>query len=324
MADPKQVARDIREKIKTATLSNRTDLLQVIEESGLSDATKEKLSDELEVRMNEVEQDEIDRVSASGDKEKAQRLIDRTNSEEKGVRDVRSAGPEQKIKLVLPGNVREVPATEEEMRTFQKAGKLHGWDPKRKIAMVLASFLIFAVLFGAGIAFAGNDTGTLGADQWVVQSDGDIVPATDSAQDLGASGTEIDNVYADDVIATAVTATTVTATNTNVGASIIAEGATADAYETTIAFTDPTADRTITIPDASVNLGALTAANLASNSVVYGAELPAFVVAAGENTACTTTCGAATAICGVDAGTGALVATDSALADTCLCNGATA
>ncbi len=63
--------------------------------------------------------------------------------------------------------------------------------------------------------------------------------------------------------------------------------------------------------------------NLPAASVAYNDELPAFVVAAGANTACTTTCGIATAIVGLDAGTHALVATNSALADTCLCNGAT-
>lgn len=41
------------------------------------------------------------------------------------------------------------------------------------------------------------------------------------------------------------------------GSSLIFEGATADANETTIAITDPTADRTITIPDASGTIGLL-------------------------------------------------------------------
>jgi len=38
---------------------------------------------------------------------------------------------------------------------------------------------------------------------------------------------------------------------------IVLEGATADAYETSITPTDPTADRTVTIPDADVDLGAI-------------------------------------------------------------------
>ena len=39
---------------------------------------------------------------------------------------------------------------------------------------------------------------------------------------------------------------------------IVAEGTTADGWETTVFFTDPTADRTITIPDADVTIGIVT------------------------------------------------------------------
>ena len=46
-------------------------------------------------------------------------------------------------------------------------------------------------------------------------------------------------------------ATTVTLTSPEISGSIIFEGATADANETTLAVTDPTADRTITLPDAT-------------------------------------------------------------------------
>ena len=42
----------------------------------------------------------------------------------------------------------------------------------------------------------------------------------------------------------------ITATN-KFDASIIFEGATADAYETTLTVTDPTADRTITLPNST-------------------------------------------------------------------------
>lgn len=41
------------------------------------------------------------------------------------------------------------------------------------------------------------------------------------------------------------------------GGSLVFEGATADANETTISITDPTADRTITVPDASGTIGLL-------------------------------------------------------------------
>ena len=44
--------------------------------------------------------------------------------------------------------------------------------------------------------------------------------------------------------------TGITATN-KFTENIIFEGATADAYETTLTVTDPTADRTVTIPNAT-------------------------------------------------------------------------
>lgn len=136
---------------------------------------------------------------------------------------------------------------------------------------------------------------------------------------------------------------------------IVFEGATDDGYETTIAVTDPTADRTITIPNTSQTIGVATsitddlivkadladedwgdvsvstnsvtidsgvvdAANIASGAVVYGAELPVFVIATGANTSCVTTCGIATCIIGEDAGT--LSACATATNDVCVCNGA--
>jgi hypothetical protein len=62
-----------------------------------------------------------------------------------------------------------------------------------------------------------------------------------------AGGVTIDGVLVKDGVATFQTAA---------GSPLVFEGATADAYETTFAITDPTADRTITFPDASVTLGA--------------------------------------------------------------------
>ena len=48
------------------------------------------------------------------------------------------------------------------------------------------------------------------------------------------------------------------------GASIEFEGATADAYETTLTVVDPTADRTITIPNETGTL--ITSASAATNA----------------------------------------------------------
>ena len=62
--------------------------------------------------------------------------------------------------------------------------------------------------------------------------------------------------------------------NLGTGVDIVFEGATADAYETTIAVTDPTADRTITFPDAGGTVvttgstGTVTSAMIANSAIV--------------------------------------------------------
>ena len=54
----------------------------------------------------------------------------------------------------------------------------------------------------------------------------------------------------------------ITVNGTLAGASaLVFEGATADGYETTLAYTDPTADRTITFPNQSGYIGVLAAAS---------------------------------------------------------------
>ena len=129
---------------------------------------------------------------------------------------------------------------------------------------------------------AATDTVTITAD---VASN--IIPSADDTYDLGASGSEWKDLYIDGVAyvdSIAMPTTTVTdildeddmssdsatalatqqsikayvdglggATNT-FGANIIFEGATADDFETTLAVTDPTADNTITLPDATGNV----------------------------------------------------------------------
>lgn len=93
---------------------------------------------------------------------------------------------------------------------------------------------------------------------------------------------------------------------------IVAEGTTADGWETTVFFTDPTADRTITIPDADVTVGVVTgivppdhggtgiANNVASTITITGAfattitvsnvttvTLPTSGIIVSDNNACT-------------------------------------
>ena len=65
--------------------------------------------------------------------------------------------------------------------------------------------------------------------------------------------TDVSGLEAGTSTFTAISATTSTATTVNVAedGTIVFEGATADAYETTLAVTDPTADRTITLPNST-------------------------------------------------------------------------
>lgn len=54
------------------------------------------------------------------------------------------------------------------------------------------------------------------------------------------------------------------------GATIVFEGATANAFETTLTVTDPTADRTVTIPDATTTLVGTDVAQTLTNKTIGG------------------------------------------------------
>ena len=73
-----------------------------------------------------------------------------------------------------------------------------------------------------------------------------------------AGGVTIDGVLVKDGVATFQTAA---------GSPLVFEGATADAFETTFAITDPTADRTITFPDSSFTVP--TAGGLFSGYAIF-------------------------------------------------------
>jgi len=101
-------------------------------------------------------------------------------------------------------------------------------------------FAVFVVLLFCGVCFAGAGP----------------YPNKQFGQDLGKDGRSYNHIYLKD--------------------SIVFEGSTSDNYETTITVTDPTADRTITLPDASgspvLSTGVPQAPNSfwgASNSIVF-------------------------------------------------------
>jgi hypothetical protein len=64
------------------------------------------------------------------------------------------------------------------------------------------------------------------------------------------------------------TTTTIDSATINVVSSFVFEGATDDSYETTLTVTDPTADRTITIPNATGTLAILDLAQTLSNKTL--------------------------------------------------------
>ena len=61
--------------------------------------------------------------------------------------------------------------------------------------------------------------------------------------------------------------------------NIIFEGATADAYETTLTVTDPTADRTVTIPNLTGTVSLLTATETLTNKTLTTPTITAGVAA---------------------------------------------
>jgi len=64
------------------------------------------------------------------------------------------------------------------------------------------------------------------------------------------------------------TTTTVDTVTMNAANAIVFEGATADAHETTLTITDPTADRTITLPDATGTVSLLTNTETLTNKTL--------------------------------------------------------
>ncbi len=147
--------------------------------------------------------------------------------------------------------------------------------------------------------------------------------------------------------------TTINATSVVIdGANpIVLEGATTDAFETTIAVTDPTAARIITLPNQTGNVLLFANANAQDQNIIFegltandfettisvtdptadraivfpnvGGTVPlaaAVSVANGANTLCTTTCpGGTTCLIGFETTTAVFVGCAVATADSCLC-----
>lgn len=118
----------------------------------------------------------------------------------------------------LSSKARQVDMTPEKAKEYQDKGKLAGYDETKGRGWIIPAILLaFSLLFGgqavAAEARAATDTATMGNEQWYVQTDGDIIPSSDSTYDLGATGNEIAAIYADTATIGAMTLTTWTGAN---------------------------------------------------------------------------------------------------------------
>ena len=93
----------------------------------------------------------------------------------------------------------------------------------------------------------GDITGITGAS-------GIIASATDVVESITALNTDLTTISTDNHIFS--------------GGSIIFEGATDDSFETTLAVTDPTADRTITLPNATGTVSVIDATETLTNKTL--------------------------------------------------------
>ena len=121
----------------------------------------------------------------------------------------------------------------------------------------------------ASAQFTGTltSTGLLTTTAGIV-SGSNIISDADSTDDLGSTGVRWANLWVDNItmggtiagaVATFSSTMTVTGLTTATGGiftsgTIIFEGATADAHETTLTVVDPTADRTVSLPNATDTL----------------------------------------------------------------------
>jgi len=93
----------------------------------------------------------------------------------------------------------------------------------------------------------------IGEISGITGASGIIASATDVVESITLLNTDLTTISTDNHIFS--------------GGSIIFEGATDDGFETTLAVTDPTADRTITLPDLSGNVVLDTSTGYATSTI---------------------------------------------------------
>jgi hypothetical protein len=131
--------------------------------------------------------------------------------------------------------------------------------------------------FGSNITFEGA---TANAFETTLQVTDPTADRTITLPD--ASGTVVladgsGNVTVSGDLTVSGTTTTINSTTINATTGIVFEGATANAFETTLAVTDPTADRTLTLPDETGTVATQTYVDGAISGAAFDASLAAGV-----------------------------------------------
>lgn len=297
---------DIRDLTAPADAEPMYDQIQDDEE--LTAADKQKLTTDLQVKVNGLKQAEHDEKAAAGDKKGAEAAIaapvqesDKFSTKKKlkpvAESIAESAAEDEKPIHVPEGcSMRNVTAQELEgiNKNPEQAKKLVGVKPifegKGKPACnfiaimkaVIAMVFMVAVSHQAFAALASDDVGSMTdftqTKGFKVNASGNVVPVTDSSISLGASGTEWSAIYVDTLyvgggttsiaVPTTLTTNAVDVANSIWGISngLNFEGATADAYETSVKPVDPTADQIWSIPNFAVN-AAFMGSTLTTNTV---------------------------------------------------------
>jgi hypothetical protein len=131
--------------------------------------------------------------------------------------------------------------------------------------------------FGSNITFEGA---TANAFETTLQVTDPTADRTITLPD--ASGTVVladgsGNVTVSGDLTVSGTTTTINSTTINATTGIVFEGATVNAFETTLAVTDPTADRTLTLPDETGTIATVTYVDSAVSGAAFDASLAAGV-----------------------------------------------
>ena len=128
-------------------------------------------------------------------------------------------------------------------------------DVQKSTAVVDGKFLKYSSSAGKFVGADASDDSTTGVTAGTISASKAVI--VDSNKDI----TGFRNVTITGDLTVEGSTTTIDSTTINVQTQFVFEGATDDAYETTLNLVDPTADRTITLPNVSGTLPVLAVAS---------------------------------------------------------------